>query len=208
MPRHLPALLCLIGAVVMALPRQARADVTIIPSASGQLGAWLAAGPFFGSEHSLRLATSKQHPPGTRSFDLRIGANALPGHAWRILTASTGQLDLHRQLSAPSSSAFALLGAVLVADAPARLLLWLGVDDGVVVMLDGHTVYERDLWRPALHDDDAVQLSITPGRHTLLIRLRQRDGLWTFRARLLDTDKLLPPSNVRFMLPGVEPSQA
>ncbi|HPB98081.1 MAG TPA: alpha/beta hydrolase-fold protein, partial [Polyangiaceae bacterium] len=170
----------------------ARADLIIRPGPQGGLGTWLVAGPLFGTEKAMRFSGEQE---------IVLGATVMPGRDFRLLQAPDGQFDLQRELRAPSQ-AFALFGAVLRASSPTRVLLILGADDGVRVTVDDRVVLDKDLWRPPLHDDDAVAFDLSPGDHPLLIRLRQRSGPWKLSARLLDASNMAPCRTVQFVLPG------
>ena len=177
------------------------------PGPSGGLGLWLVAGPLFGSEAGLRFTTLRNGSDDARKLvQVESGAVALPGRDFELLAAARGRYDLRKSLRAPRSNSYALFAGVLRARSPSKVILQLGVDDGVRVTLDGQVVLNRDLWRPPLHDDDAVELDLTVGDHALLIRLRQRSGAWGFRARLLDAVDLEPPRDVQLVLPGVDTS--
>jgi predicted esterase len=202
-PVHrLLALVVVLAAVLRTDP--ASADVVIRPGPQGGLGIWLVAGPLFGTEANLRFTPKTD--AGTGGIQVAQGASVMPGRAFGLLQAPSGRFDLQKALRA-QPNAFALFAGVLRASAPTRVLLILGTDDGVRVTVDDRVVLNKDLWRPALHDDDVVELDLSPGDHPLLIRLRQRSGEWKFAARLLDASDGGPPRSVQLILPGVAPDQ-
>ncbi|PIE06186.1 MAG: hypothetical protein CSA75_00810, partial [Sorangium cellulosum] len=198
-------------AVLIALcgvfcPRASFADeVTVVPGPHGGLGMWLVAGPFFGTERSLRFTTIAHGDDDDRIVvQVAQASSVLPGVGFQLRSARKGRFDLHKALRARRANTYALFGGVLRASSKAEVVLQLGADDGLRVTLDDKVMLDHNLIRPPLHDDDAVKLTLPPGDHSLLIRLRQRAGAWKFRARLLSAADLTPPRNVQFVLPGVD----
>jgi predicted esterase len=168
------------------------------------LGIWLVAGPLFGSETNLRFATQGDFETnGERIVEVKHAASVVPGRAFSLLQASQGRYDLGKTLRTQPNS-YALFAGVLRAAKPTKVVLILDADDGVRVTLDGRVVLNKDLVRPPLHADDAVELDLSAGDHPLLIRLRQRSGDWRFGARLLDASDLAPPRDVQLVLPGAD----
>ncbi len=204
---RIPVRRLLAFAVVLAVVLRAGpsiADVVIRPGPHGGLGIWLVAGPLFGTEANLRFTA--QTDTGTGGIQVAQGASVLPGRTLGLLQARSGRFDLQQALRA-QPNAFALFAGILRATAPTRVVLILGTDDGVRVTVDDRVLLDKDLWRPALHDDDAVEFDLSPGDHPLLIRLRQRSGEWKFAARLLDASDRGPPRSVQLVLPGVAADQ-
>jgi len=188
--------------LLSAAPARAE-DLTIAPSIDGAVGAWLAAGPLFADPLAPSGPNAADYPPLTPE----LGALVRDTVRFQLLASADGRIDLKSSLRT-GDNAFALLGARLHASRNGRLILVLGVDDGVVVLVDGHELYRRNEARPVLHDDDAVVFDLAAGDHTLLVRLRQYTGPWQLRARLLDADDLLPPRFVSVVLPGTSSSGA
>ena len=178
------------------------ADITIKPGPNGHVGIWLVAGPLFGSEQALRF-TTQDGSSNEKTVQVSHGATVVPGRSFTLLQAPSGRYDLQKSLRAPENS-FALFAGVLRAQTQSRVVLILGTDDGVRVTVDDRVVLDKDLRRPPLHDDDAVEFDLAPGDHPLLIRLRQRSGEWRFAARLLCASDLRPSRTVQFVLPGAE----
>jgi predicted esterase len=120
--------------------------------------------------------------------------------AWSVVSSGDGAIDLDRAMPTNGKSAVAYLGGVLRLPVAQKLILLLGVDDGVEVIVDGKVAFTRDAARPFRDDDDFVPLDLAAGDHTVLFKLRQRDGAWLFRARVVDV-ALRPPVGVRLLLP-------
>ncbi len=191
-------------AAVVVFSSSALADVVVRPGPSGGLGIWLVAGPLFGSETNLRFTTGgESQTNGERIVEVRQGASVVPGRAFSSMLATAGRYELGKALRAQPNS-YALFAGVLRAAKPSKVVLILDADDGVRVTLDDRVVLNKDLVRPALHADDAVEFDLSVGDHPVLIRLRQRSGDWRFGARLLDASDLGPPREVQLVLPGAE----
>ena len=190
-----------IALLTIGLARSANADIVVRPGPKGHLGIWLAAGPLFGSESNLRFTPVE----GTneKPVQISLGAPVVSSRSFAIQQAANGKFDLQKLYHAQANS-YALFAGILRAKAQSRVTLILGTDDGVRVTVDDAVVLNKDLVRPPLHDDDAVEFDLSPGDHPILIRLRQRTGEWKFSARLLDSSNLRPSNTVQFVLPGAE----
>jgi predicted esterase len=119
---------------------------------------------------------------------------------WSLAKSGDGPIDLERTMPTNGRAAIGYLGGVLRLPVAQKLVLLLGVDDGVEVIVDGKSAFVRDAARPFRDDDDFVPLDLAAGDHTVLFKLRQRDGAWLFRARVVDVT-LRPPLGVRLVLP-------
>jgi hypothetical protein len=131
------------------------------------------------------------------------------GAGWRLVSASSGPLDLASSLDGKSDRTV-YAGGLLHVEHGGRHYLLLGADDGVAVDVDGTRVFERDEVRPERDDDDLVALDLGPGDHTVLLMLHHRAAharTWSFRARLLDA-QLQPPLDSSWTLPGTSPDDA
>ena len=171
------------------------ADVRIVPSARGVVGAWMVAGPF-------PAAGSGDAAPAGAKWKVIASTSGDPGSEGSRVIDLKGSLDNAR-------------GKELVAHASGRLhvesagkyFLLLGVDDGVRVSVDGKVVYSRDEARPLRDDSDLVELELAAGDHDVSLRLHQRDGAWAFRARFVD-QYLGPPPGAYLSLPGATDDDA
>ena len=197
-------LLAATACLAIASPARAQ-DIVLAPARDGTLGAWLAAGPFYGSPDSLPPT-----PPSDSHavpFALRSGALLRDQRPLHLVTSNSPSFDLKSMFGA-GDQALAFFGATLRVSRQAKLLIVLGVDDGIEVFLDGRSLLRREEWRSALHDDDAVPFDLDVGDHALVLRPHQHQGPWQFRARLLDREDLLPPRGVAVVLQGTTPEEA
>lgn len=177
--------------------RVGSADVHVVPSARGVLGAWMVAGPF-------PAAGAGDAPPPGATF--RLVSTGGPGQD----PGSEGARSVDLKVSLDRAT-----GKDLVAYASGRLhveragkqLLLLAVDDGVRVSVDGKVVYTRDEARPLRADDDIVPLDLPAGDHDVTLKLHQRDGAWAFRARVVDP-QLAPLPGAFLSLPGTTEDDA
>lgn len=205
-----------------------RADegVGIAPGPSGHLGAWLALGPFR-IESSLADFTGWQPPvrddkgkPTGKTLDDRplrpaFGASlgtqvdklqkkggwGVTPATWTVASSGEGAIDLEKVFGSQGKAAIGYLGGVLRVPYKTKLLLLVGADDGCEVLVDGKSRFVRDASRPQRDDDDLVPLDLDAGDHVVLFKLRQRDGGWAIRVRLVD-EAFRPPHGVRLLLPG------
>lgn len=71
-------------------------------------------------------------------------------------------------------------------DAPEDMDGWLGIgsDDGLRVWLNGEPINDKWIARISRLDDDVVPLRLKKGRNTLLIKIQNVRGLWSFTCRV------------------------
>lgn len=124
---------------------------------------------------------------------------------WRLVHSVPGSdsgpgVDLAAAMNAQGANAIAYVAAVVRLPVAQKLFLMVGVDDGLEVIVDGTSRFERDADRPMRADDDIVPLDLSAGDHTLVLKLRQRGGDWRLRARLVD-EGMRAPTGVRVLLP-------
>ena len=211
-------------AEVARLDREARApaaDVKVAPSSRGVFGAWLVAGPFRAGRLALDVAPAsvdekKLASPlsgAVASGDRDVGtAKRRPPARWMIASSNEGAIDLKAALETPTdkvpSESVSYAAGTLHLEAAARVLVLLGVDDGVRLSVDGKVVLARDEGRPVREDDDVVPLDLAAGDHPLLLKLHQRDGAWAFRVRVVDASSLAPLAGSYLALPGTSVEDA
>lgn len=65
--------------------------------------------------------------------------------------------------------------------------LYVGSDEGIAVWVNGARVLERRGPRPLNFDEDQVEIMLNAGDNTLLVKVEQRTGPWTFAARVLES---------------------
>lgn len=197
--------------------------IPIAAGPAGHLGAWLALGPFRIDDPSLASfrppvrdengksdgTTLDDHafgPSYGASIGTRIDVNAknkwtTAPAAWSIASSGEGAIDLEKVFGSRGKPAVGYLGGVLRVPKARRMLLLVGSDDGCEVIVDGKSIFLRDVSRPQRDDDDLIPLDLEAGDHTILFKLRQRDGGWAIRTRLVDRT-FAPPHGVRLLLPG------
>ncbi|MBI2392773.1 MAG: prolyl oligopeptidase family serine peptidase [Deltaproteobacteria bacterium] len=156
-------------------------------------------------DHALRPSLGATLPTRVDAFaksakDGKGTWNTAPA-TWTLVSSGEGAIDLERLFGSQGKPAVAYLAGVLRVPKRASLLLLVGSDDGCEVIVDGKSVFLRDASRPQRDDDDLVPLDLDVGDHTVVFKLRQRDGGWALRARLVDRT-FRPPHGVRLLLPG------
>lgn len=190
-----------------ASPSAPTFDVRLAPSSRGWLGAWLLIGPY-------RSATYGQKPPppgvdplaappeGADEATLRPLLGTSWGAArWTLASSAEGPIDVRAALHATESDILAYAAGTLHLAEAGRIYLLVGADDGLRVSVDGKPVLSRDEPRPERDDDDVVPLDLPAGDHPVVLKLHQRDGAWSFHARVLDGE-LRPPRGSYLWLPG------
>jgi poly(3-hydroxybutyrate) depolymerase len=116
---------------------------------------------------------------------------AASDHAWLDVGAAVGGRN----------GRVAYAGLALDVQTRGARYLFVGSDDALSVRLDGREVLRRTAARSSHDDQDVLRLDLTPGRHTLVVKMASRGDLDLF-VRLTDLS-LRPDPTVRFELPLV-----
>lgn len=177
----------------------ARADVELVPSADGYVGAFLVAGPL-GSPPSAETLESVVPRDGDRT------GPGLPG-TWRVVSAGDGAINLAQELATGRPGAGALLAGVLEVDHEFDAWLLLSVDGAVTVSVDGNTAWSQTGKRWRGGSWDPVPLHLSEGRHQVVLLLEHPGVHWAIEMRWLDQKDLRPPLGARWILPGANPKR-
>jgi predicted esterase len=190
-------------------------EVRIAPSESGWLGAWLLVGPFRSATNGVKpvppgvdglttappgIDETSVHPSLGAAWGPPMSAKTTPPR-WVIASTNAGPIDVKGTLHATDNELVAYAAGTLHVEKRGRLLLLLGVDDGVIVWVDGSQVFSRNEARPERDDDDMIPLDLAAGDHEIVLKLHQRDGAWSFHVRVLDAE-LNAPRGAYLALPG------
>ncbi len=171
----------------------ARADVEIVPSSDGHLGAWLVSGPTRASNDDL-------------AKPMKLGRDVTPAAAlpaWRLVSARDGAIDLGKTLGMErTAGAKALLGGQIVLTGALDGWLLSSADGPIAIFIDGARVFERPVKRLRDGSWDAIRISLPKGRHSLQMVSEHPGQWWAIEVRLLDARDLLPPDGAVLALPA------
>ena len=113
----------------------------------------------FGPEADATIDFDKKYPPDAYSW---------------VLVPGVRDGELFTGLPAGQKVSFA--GKRLFVPAPRTIDVSLGSDDGVMVWLDGELVHENRVDRGVAVDQDAFQLELSPGLHTVVAKIVNTGG--------------------------------
>src|SRR5258706_988026 len=207
-----------VAALWAAWPRAALAggEVTIVPSAEGRIGAWLALGPIAATTKGNRAPrnmdtaalVSADESAVTGRFGRSIAIVAPDGDpdapttaSWKLVSSGGGAIDVTSSLNHRGGEAFAFLYGVLHLTEPFKGALLVGASDGARVFIDKRMVSSTDWARPERDDEDVTRLELPAGDHAILIKLHHRDVYWAVRIRLVDAT-FAAPRGATLRLPG------
>jgi len=108
---------------------------------------------------------AKQYPPETTPDQV----------AWQVVPFNKGLFDLSAMTHNGTDCAI-YARAKVSADADCQVTFSMGSDDGLVVLLDGKRVWERDVYRANMPGSDVFTVEMSKGEHTLLFRVDQGNG--------------------------------
>jgi predicted esterase len=208
--------------LLVSFPAPAAADVSIVPSSEGRIGAWLALGPIAATSKGNRaprnmetnaLAGADEQALVGR-FGKTVSISAPDGDAdapttasWRVVSSGTGPIDVAASLNLKGGEAFAFLYGVLHLTEPLKGHLLLGSSDGARVYIDKKLISSVDWFRPQRDDEDMARLDLAAGDHPIVIKLHHRDAWWAVRVRIVDTNFVAPRGAV-LRLPGAGDAEA
>lgn len=171
------------------------AEREILPS----IGAWWVVGPFdcpfahamktpFGPER-----TGGMQPSGRERYDDGRGGTVGWRRIERVMRGGDDPsaefvVDLHKAFGERRDHAVAYGLIHLKTDRACEALLALGSDDGAAVWVNGEKVHENDVQRGYGSMQDRVPIRLREGRNTLLIKITQAFGGWSFGAHLLNVE--------------------
>ncbi|MBL0927731.1 MAG: DUF5110 domain-containing protein [Phycisphaerales bacterium] len=180
------------------------------------INAWAVVGPF-DCPHTDQLRTEFEPE---RRVDLAATYTGLDGRtiAWKRLTRTLPAgadpqaeffIDLQKTLDAkalttsPSGdfedcAAYAFCH--LIAPRRTDAVLAIGSDDGVVAWINGREVHRKWVARGYASRQDRVRVTLEPGVNTLLLKIGQAKGGWSFAAHL-ETPDGVPLDEIEVRLP-------
>jgi len=141
------------------------------------------------------------------------------GYDWKLVKNEENVIDFIKLFGQIDYSvAYAL--AEIRMDAPAKILLGIGSDDGVKIFLNGVLVHKNWIGRPTTPDDDILLLDLKKGSNQILVKVQNMEYGWSFAIRKpgkenlskllaesaergnLDNVKLLAENGADINLPG------
>ena len=146
---------------------------------------WLVAGPFVDRRGKQSLDRPPFQPAGLKPREGRKVA----GQAWeRMALHPSRWTDLDELSGRPAEDALWLLATELGVggEAATEALLWLTVEDGWRVFLDGEEISSGRRVQAPLRPDVQVPLTLEPGEHRLVVLLEDALGVAAIAARLSD----------------------
>jgi hypothetical protein len=156
----------------------------LVPSADAPRRAdWLLAGPWQGKRGNTILIEPPFDPSKARARDGgRVG-----GKKWRAATMKTdGWTDLQQLAGQSGEHQLWAVGAALANAEPLEAVLWLDLEDGWDVYLDGARVGFGQRVASRIDGLVRVELELDAGEHELLALVEQEGGAVPFGARFTD----------------------
>jgi len=125
--------------------------------------------------------------------NLKIGSAE---YSWKPVQSEEGIVDLIKLFGQIDYSVIYALAEIKM-DAPEKILLGFGSDDGVKVFLNGILVHSNWIGRATTPDDDIVLLDLKKGSNQILVKVQNMEYGWSFAIRKLGKEnrsKLLAES--------------
>jgi cysteine-rich repeat protein len=160
----------------------------LTPSDDGFLRAWLAAGPYTGTEST--------EPPCLPSDDALVAADEASveprlgdpaGSAtWTVLWSLVDRIEFLTDYGAVDAPREVYTAIYVRSDAERTLTLALGPDDGARVWFDGVVVEDIAGCQGTVVDLFTVDVTLASGWNRLLVKVRDQGGGWGNYVRFLD----------------------
>lgn len=196
-----------VAAAALLAARGARADVELSPGPTGAVGAFLlVSGRAAKAEKTARLDVDFPLPEGVEPTGKGlVGLAPTGGRAVvSFVESATGVVDLAHAWKAEHVEAVGLAHGVLrVGEGGFSGFLSVGVDDGVLVLVDGKELFRSDDARAGGEDEHLVRVKLAAGDHPLVLKLHQRRGAWSLRLKILGDD-LARARGVTWVVPGAD----
>ena len=106
---------------------------------------------------------------------------------WRNAMRTAGIVNLNRSL-ARTNNCVGYLSNTIVSDKDQSVIMRSGSDDGIAVFLNGQKVYEKNVPRSLVADDDQIALNLKKGENALLLKISQGAVDWAAHARICGAD--------------------
>ncbi len=168
--------------------RRSRSDVPkppLTPEGLGSLTDWLLIGPF---ENEQGGGFDREFPPETEiKLDATYDGKDRKVSWRRAPVPGKASVDLGA-LFTPNEQCLAYALTAVSCERPTPVALRLATSDGVKVFVNGSPVLSRDVRRARRFDQDSVGFTLPAGWSSILLKVTQRTGDWSFSARLTDAD--------------------
>lgn len=168
--------------------REARTEPVRLDADAAWITAWLAAGPFTGKKGESGLLDPPFDPERVRA---RAGARVAREELLPLELKSTDWSNLEDLTGRHADVALWVLATQLTVPedaAPVDALLWLALEDGWRVLLDGVELSHGDRVQAPIRFDTQVPLTLAPGAHELVIVVEDAKGAAAFGARISAPD--------------------
>jgi hypothetical protein len=154
----------------------------IIQPTNDLLSRWQTVGPF--PYDSKKPLDKQNYDPELQPVDLNakfpVGTGTV---SWQKAPAlADGILDLGILYKSNNSIGYAVTFIESTEDQSARLRI--NSDDGVEVWLDQKKIHSNDILRPITTPPDLVDINLSRGKHTLLVKISNLSGGWQSRIGL------------------------
>jgi HEAT repeat protein len=151
----------------------------LLDSMTSYCVSWMVSGPY-----------KEKGKTGLDLFDVAFAPEESTGDAkWKPLdTASPdqpGRFDLGKE-----KNCCAYVRTTITSDSERKVRLGFGSDDGIKVWLNGQVINSKKVTRACTCDEDKVEATLKSGANTLLIKVVQGDGDWSFCCSVRGTDGL------------------
>ena len=103
-----------------------------------------------------------------------------------VKTEAVDLIDVFEQREYVYSYAY----AEIKLDAPQKMILGVGSDDGIQIWLNGEKIHDFWIGRPVVNDADLVSVHFKKGVNTLLLKIQNQQHGWGFSCRPLSETRL------------------
>ena len=141
---------------------------------------WLILGPIYSGQNSGLLLT----PFIEEERTVPAAGDKAASNEWKKVNSNQSIVNF-TEMGFPSAQGYVAYAFTYIYsddNIPATLLL--GSDDGIAVWLNGVKVWNNDIQRGVIVDEDAVHVQLNKGWNRLLLKISQVGGNWGFSCNI------------------------
>ncbi len=158
---------------------------------TGFIKNWMVIGPF-DTEATPQTPTEvtpgfiKEYPPEKEIKFSKTYSGKNGDVNWKKAKINkSGLLDFN-EIFNPYTGAIVYAYAEVESPNNRKAVITLGSDDGAKVWINGELVYNKTIWRGAVHDEEFLDVNLKKGKNTILVKVENNTGEWGLILRLVD----------------------
>ena len=168
------------------------------PTTGAYIQKWLVNGEYANTDSNTRLSSDYL---GSESTVSPLEGGVSGGKTWFAASTTTEILDLGALFGGATYCA-GYTAAYVYSPSAQTVQMWMGSDDGIKVWLNGAVVWENNVGRACVLEQDKTTVSLNQGWNKLVVKIAQGRGSWQVAVKLCDSTGQAVPGLVYDTQPG------